>query len=199
MEWRDDYGSHGPVGDTWGELQLWLGDTLVWGGRDSQGLATGICWSWIDLLEFLANAWSYLLDEEQYPLSFNPSELPLHLGELASKAMQRWLALPEESADEEEDRLRDFLAVHDLSEGLHGISLPKLICLRHGEQMIAATIQQEYVFAFKDTMSTLECIGNAIMRRIAPLNDRRSQLARLRWTNRRQISASPDVAIAARV
>ena len=50
LYWRDDYGSAGPVGRTWGDLQLWVDDTLVWGSPyGDAGQPQGVRWSWIDL------------------------------------------------------------------------------------------------------------------------------------------------------
>src|SRR5471030_411567 len=71
LEWRDDYDSDGPIGRTWGDLQLSIGDTLVWGELDSHGGTRGVTWNWIDILEFLGNAWLYLTEEEQYPITFD--------------------------------------------------------------------------------------------------------------------------------
>ena len=199
IEWRDNYGSDGPVGRTWGDLRLWIGDTLVWGERDSHGQAKGITWNWIDLLEFLGNAWPYLWEEEQYPISFDRREEPAHLGELSGKAKLRWLKLHEDLADQEDELLRDFLAVHDFSEGLHGIVLPKLLCLRRGKQMISATTRQEFILSFSETMATFENMGNEIVARLEGLTDKRSMIARARWTERDNVSALQRLKIATRL
>lgn len=199
LEWRDDYGSDGPIGRTWGKLQLWIGDTLVWGELDSHGGTRGITWNWIDILEYLGNAWLYLTEEEQYPITFEHLQEPSHLGELWGKAKLRFRNLPDDVADQEDDLLRDFLAVHDLSEAVHGISLSKLLCLRRGKQMIAATIRQEFVLSFAETMGTLEQLGNAIAKRLAGLSDRRSEIATSRWQKRDEISPFRRLQIATRM
>jgi len=200
LEWRDDYDSDGPIGRTWGDLQLWIGDTLVWGELDSHGGTRGVTWNWIDILEFLGNAWLYLTEEEQYPITFDTRfEEPVHLGELWGKAKLRFRNLREDIADQEDELLRDFLAVHDLSEACHGVSLSKLLCLRRGKQMIAATVRQEFVLSFTETMHTLEQLGNVIANRLIDLKDARSEIATIRWKKRDDISAFRRLQIATRM
>jgi Zn-dependent peptidase ImmA (M78 family) len=196
IEWRNDYGSEGSIGMTWGDLQLWLGDTLVWGEQAGSGRTKGITWNWIELLEFLGNAWPYLTEEEQYPIAFDTQEEPRHLGELSGKARLRSRKLSDEIADQEDELLRDFLVVHDFSEALHGIFSPQLLCLRRGRQMLLATAQQEFVFSFTETMSTLESIGNEIVQRISGLTDKRSCIASGRWQKRNEMSNLQKLQIA---
>lgn len=197
LEWRDDYESEGPIGKTWGDLHLWVADTLVWGEVNSQGGVKGVTWSWIDLLEFLGNAWPYLIEEEQYPINFESRlDEPSHLGELIGKAKLRFRTLSDEAADREDELLRDFLAVHDLSEAVHGITLSKLICMRRGRQMIVATTRQEFVISFDETMETFAHLGNAIAQRLNGLADKRAVIAISRWENRNEISELKRVQIA---
>jgi Zn-dependent peptidase ImmA (M78 family) len=197
LEWRDDYGSDGPIGRTWGDLQLWIGDTLVWGELDSHGGTRGVTWNWIDFLEYLGNAWPYLNEEEQYPIIFDTRfDEPSHLGELWGRAKLRFRTLPDDVADQEDELLRDFLAVHDLSEAVQGISLPKLLCLRRGKQMVAATVRHEFVLSFDETIGTLAQLGNAIAERIVGLSDKRSENGASRWQKRDEISESKRLQIA---
>ncbi|MFA7238928.1 MAG: ImmA/IrrE family metallo-endopeptidase [Sulfuricellaceae bacterium] len=185
LEWRDDFESDGPIGKTWGDLQLWVGDTLVWGQLDASGQIQGVTWSWIELLEFLGNAWPYLIEEEQLPIIFDHrEESPKHLGELCGRAKYRWSKLNEQEVDAEDALLRDFLAVHDLAEALHGAQPSQLLLLRQGNQMLVATTRQEWVLPFAVTMSTLEKLSEVVKEKIAPLEDTRSEIARSRWESR---------------
>lgn len=197
LGWRDDYGSHGPVGETWGDLQLWVGDTLVWGQLDATGQIQGVTWSWIELLEFLGNAWPYLTEEEQLPIAlYNREERPKHLGELCGRAKIRWRKLNEQEVDTEDALLRDFLAVHDLAEALRGAQPPQLLLLRQGNQMLVATTRQEWVLPFAVTMSALEEFCVAIKDKIAHLEDIQSETARSRWDNRESMPAAERLQIA---
>ncbi|MDD4964037.1 MAG: ImmA/IrrE family metallo-endopeptidase [Gallionella sp.] len=197
LEWRDDYGSQGSVGATWGDLQLWVGDTLVWGQLDETGKVQGVTSSWIELLGFLGNAWPYLTEEEQLPIVLNKrEERPKHLGELCGRAKIRWRQLNEQEIDAEDALLRDFLAVHDLAGALLGAQPPQLLLLRQGNQMLVATPRQEWVLPFAVTMSTLEKFCVAIKDKIAHLQDIQSETARSRWDNRESMPAAERLQIA---
>lgn len=194
LEWRDDYGTEGPVGKTWGDLQLWVGNTIVWGQPDHSGKISGITWNWIDFLEFLGNAWPYLNEEEQYPIDFQAAHPAL--GELRGAAKLRWRGLTEEQADMEEDRLRDFLAVHDFSEALQGGCPPQMLLLREGKRMLAATDRYQWILSFDETMGMLGMLGEEICERIAKLTDQRSENARIRWSARNAMSAMKKIQLA---
>lgn len=197
LEWRDDYEGDGSVGKTWGDLQLWVGDTLVWGQLDSSGQIQGVTWSWIELLEFLGNAWPYLIEEELFPITFdNREDRRKHLGELYGCAKYHWSKLNEQEADEEDALLRDFLAVHDLTEALHGAQPSQLLLLRQGNQMLVATTRQEWTLPFAATMLTLEEFSEAIKEKIAYLRDKRSEAARSRWESRDSMPTAKRVHIA---
>lgn len=197
LEWRDDYESDGPIGKTWGDLQLWVDGTLVWGQLDASGQIHGVTWNWIELLEFLGNAWPYLTEEEQLPITFdNHEERPKHLGELYGRAKYRWHKLNGQEVDAEDALLRDFLAVHDLTEALHGAQPPQLLLLRQGNQMLVATTRQEWTLPFTVTMSTLEKLSEAIIERLAHLKDQRSEIARSRWESRDSMPAAKRLQIA---
>jgi Zn-dependent peptidase ImmA (M78 family) len=195
--WRDDYGSDGPVGRTWGELQLWIHSTLVWGSWNNAVEPTGVRWSWIDLLEFLAIAWGYLQEEETYPIDFiTPFDTPRHLGELRGRAKLRWRNLSEEDADREDEQLRDFLAVHDFGEALQGAFPPSLIFLRQGRQMLAATRLNQWALDFARTLDTLEELGETIARQIEGLDDERSTRAMDRWSARNSLEPTKRLEMA---
>ena len=186
LDWRDDYGTRGPVGLTWGDLQLWVEDTLVWGrpyGEDGQ--PRGLRWSWIELLEFLAIAWPYLEEEETWPIDFDTTlGAPRHLGELRGKSKLRWQSLPQEADADEQERLEDFLLVHDLGKALKGAFPPSVILLRQGCQMRVATRQTEWRLDYQQTMANLEALAEGIGKRLIGLDDARSELALGRWRAR---------------
>lgn len=189
LDWKTDYGSDGPVGRSWGGLQLWVADTMVWGQLNESGHTEGITWGWVDLLEFLGNAWPYLIEEEQHPISFDTKEdEPSHLGELWGRAKIRWLKLAEEEVDREDALLRDFMTVHDLASALHGAVPPNLLFLRRGKQMVVATKMKEWTLSFDSTMATLEKLAEAIGNRLKDLGDERSRIACSRWDTRNSMS-----------
>lgn len=197
LDWKTDYGSDGPVGRSWGDLQLWVADTMVWGQLNKSGHTEGITWCWVDLLEFLGNAWPYLAEEERHPISFDSKEdEPLHLGELWGRAKIRWQTLAEEDVDREDALLRDFMTVHDLASALHGAVPPNLLFLRQGKQMVVATKRKEWTLPFNTTMATLASLAEAIGNRLKGLEDERSKIACSRWDARDSMSKMRRLEIA---
>lgn len=197
LEWRDDYGTDGPVGRTWANLQLWLADTLVWGELEKSGNPEGIAWSLIEILEFFGNAWPYLIEEEQFPIAFaRRFDEPKHLGELWGKSKLHLLHLPEGVADQDDELLRDFLAVHDFSEAFQGAQPPRLLCMRQGNQLLAATVERQWIFSFEAAMSTLESLCSAIVDRISNLSEQRAIAARDRWNYRNSMPVLSRLQIA---
>jgi hypothetical protein len=189
LQWRDDYGSAGPVGRTWGDLQVWVNDTLIWGNPcGDTGQPQGLRWSWIDLPEFLAVAWPYLEEEETWPIEFvSRFDAPRHLGELRGRAKLRRHNLAQGQAEAEEAQLDDFLLVHDLGESLKGAFPPGLLLLREGLRMRVATAGREWRLDFADTMGTLQSLAECILARSGALDDARSTLARDRWRAREDL------------
>ena len=57
---------------TKGKLLLWIGEDLIWGKSLAFRTNEPIEWSWVELLEFLSNAWPYLEFEFGYPFGLNP-------------------------------------------------------------------------------------------------------------------------------
>lgn len=189
IEWRSNAESDGPIGKTWGDLQLWIGDSLVWGSVSVAERPVGITWSWIDLFEFLANAWPYLANEEQQPIAFtHHKEAPARLSELWGRAQVRWMSVPDDIADREDKLLRDFLAVHDLAEALPGAQPPQLLLMRQGERMIVSSVRQQWELPYMAVMSVLAELCEFIADRIKDLSDDRSRRSIERWNQRDSLS-----------
>lgn len=196
LQWRDDHGSDGPISATWGSLQLWVGDTLVWGKVRPDSQIEGVVWNWIDLLEFLGNAWPYLSEQEDLPIPVSyTGKAPYRINEFWGFARKALQSIPEDIAEEYDERLRDFLIVHDLSEGLHGIAVSPILFLRRGNQMLVGKGKHEFILDFRETMHTLEQFGEAIAGRIAERSDRRSVMALDKWRRCRHVDTSIRLAI----
>jgi hypothetical protein len=196
LQWRNDHGSAGPISATWGSMQLWVGDTLVWGKVRSDSQVEGVVWNWIDLLEFFGNSWPYLSEQEDWPIPVDyTGKEPDHLNEFWGFARTALQSMPDDIAEEYDERIRDFLIVHDLSEGLHGIAVSPILFLRRGNQMLVGKDKQTVILDFHDTMLTLEQVAEAIAERIAERTDRRSVLALERWRQCRHADTYRRLAI----
>lgn len=196
LRWRNDYGTSGPVGATWGDLQIGVGDTLVWGTLGEGEGIKPFTWSWVELLEFFGSAWRYLLHEQGYPIDFGHYRYePDHPGQFRATVESRWDALEQEDVYREDRVMRDFLIVHDLAQGLHGAYPPSLLLLRQGERMIVATRDRSWILPFEKTLEVLESFGQAVYRRIVSLDDPRSRIVRERWDKRSEIDPKSLFAI----
>lgn len=186
--WRDDYGSDGPVGSTWGDLTLRIDDALLWGSTNEERGIEPITWSWVELLEFLGPAWRYLRHEQGYPVEFaNQRDEPDHPGLLSDAAKARWDAMDDEAIDEEDERLRDFMVVHDLAQGLQGAYPPPVILLRQGTRMLIGSDERGWSLPLEETLATLEQFANQVFDRIRKLDDPRSRIVRERWETRNDV------------
>src|SRR5687767_14741075 len=51
---------------TWGYLRVTFGSRRLWGAAEGSS-APGILWTWIDLLDYLASNWPWLIGEHGWP------------------------------------------------------------------------------------------------------------------------------------
>ncbi len=165
---------------TYGELLLWIRENLVWGAVDAAGDETAVVWSWIELLEFLSNAWPYLLNESGYPLGLRP----IWPAKLRDEAEARWQAVPEDIGQAEEEELFAFEETHDLARGVHGLYAPSVWLVAEGEMMTIGSRKITIRRPLEETIATLEQFGETIRARVADLADQRSKAAVRGWDDR---------------
>ena len=177
ITWADPSPSKGPMGLTFGDVSLHIDNHLIWGSLDDQGKISGIKWNLIELLEFLANSWAYLNENECLPAT--PPKYPnyLTLNQIWKISRENW------PVEYDEDHY-DFLIVHDFSEAFHGLNAPRFALLRRGDKMIAADKSSEWELDFNESIAMLTKTGDNICQRIQNLTDQRSKLTVKRWTER---------------
>src|SRR5690606_29802255 len=102
---------------TRGRLAVSVGGRLVWGQRTAAGIK-GIRWTWVDLLEHLAESWIQIQWEEGDPLGLDvpPSSLQM-------QAHRKWAFLPARIQEEQELVLYDYRQAHDLAQAAGGMDL----------------------------------------------------------------------------
>ncbi len=175
---------------TRGRLAVWVGEQLVWGGLEA-GEAVGFEWTWVELLEHLANAWPYLEYEQADPVGLDEPP-PL----LRTAAEQRWAELPSQERSRKEEQLLGFLDTHDLSRGLHGAWPEPLWLLREGDEM-RLWCGDAYVRASKQgVLGAVEELGDAIHARLGPLADARAEAVRKQWRCRGETTAATFIEVA---
>jgi len=157
----------------------------VWGVTGEAGREEWVEWSWVELLEFLSNAWPYLAYESGYPLGLRPSRP----AELRNEAEARWEGVPEDVSRGEEEELFAFEETHDLARGVHGLFAPSVLLVREGALMTIGSRGTTIRRPLKETLNTLEQFGEAVRVRIDELDDGRSKAAVQNWNKR--LSMSP--------
>jgi hypothetical protein len=159
---------------TQGRLRIQLAGDPVWGGD-----AGALEWTWIELLEFMTNAWPYLLVEQSYPSPLNPA-----MGSALEDELRR--AIADDLADEAALRsaVLEFLETHDLARALQGIIVEPLRLLRRGALMEVSTRARTSWLVRDDVLTVLTDLGDAIAHRMDGCDDERARSARDAWQTR---------------
>lgn len=166
---------------TRGVVVLWVGGNPIWGSAE-EGLAEadGIEWTWVELLEFLVEAWSHLEWEQAYPAPLNPLS-PMDL----EREVERIRADESpEYADEVHEEMLSFLEVHDLANALQGAYAAPVRILRQGNLSIVSTGQVDLLLPYSDVRRTLEEVGEEVATRVALSCDERARISQERWKAR---------------
>lgn len=190
LEWLKADPSGSGADATWGLLSASIEGQLVW-GRLVDGAPQPVKWTWIDLLEGLASKWPWLQIEEGWPLDLQP-QTPAHFELERESALE---ACPEESRKTVETALFEFRERHDLSRGLHGISLPDLWILREGRSAWVASRGKAARLPFAEVLQALQGLGQRIADRISSLSDERAKEAAALWAERNRAPAAELVSI----
>lgn len=161
------------------------------GGREVWGGDGGLEWTWVELLEFLTNAWPYLVVEQGYPRPLNPA---------TACALESDLdRLVGEDQTIDEDALRgqvlEFLETHDLAHALQGIVVAPVRLLRRGALMEVSTPLRTVVAPLDDVLATLVEAADAIVDRLHDSNDPRAELAVAGWRARNEL-LTPELVVA---
>ena len=165
-----------------GNLKVWVGPNLIWGHVEESN-ACGVNWYWDELLDVLARSWRFLIFEESYPLGLLPKAPQL----LRGTVKERWLGMPEEIVDAEDNSLSCFEQMHDLSRAVEGATLPMLFLLREGKLMLVATMHGVERLPFDSTLLVLETLGELIADRLKKVGGRRAQTILAAWNHRSDV------------
>lgn len=162
---------------TLGSLRVCLRDRPVWHGPDD---ATGVEWTWIELLEFLGEYWLFLSVEDGCPLGVAPATAP------------RMLAAAEEAADGlapaeaefEREQIEAYRSTHDLAEALQGAVSHPLWVVRDGNVGWMASSAMTAKTSFSEVLRVLTDVGDFIARKLDGLKEQRSVQAVKAWRQR---------------
>lgn len=107
----------------WGKLRVFLNGRELWLGEDQ----SPVSWTWLDVAEWLASSWRFILYESSYPAGLSPSH-PKLLDD------ERWIANQRLKENLDDDFFR-FQARHDLSYGLKGMFMPSIWFIPEEDQI----------------------------------------------------------------
>lgn len=171
-----------PQGLAQGQGRILLAGEPVWHAQGENGEAP-IEWTWGDLLEFLGRWWPWLVLEETYPVPV----APLYPGLFLQEAERRWIDMPAEQVEAEEEAAHRFIARHDLAEAFKGIFLPSLIVLRQGRKchVSAASLRKTLVCSWDRVQRTLEAVGDYLAEALQESDNERARRA-VAWWERRE-------------
>ena len=196
LRWTEQSGKlRNPANAALGTMHLAIGARNVWYGEGDQEDAPGLEWGWIDLLEFLGEAWPFLEWQEGYPFGLKPMNPSL----IRIAAEDRWQDLPEERVEIEEEEIYGFEETHDLARSFKGARVPSVWLLREGSRIWIASREQSILRPLDETMDTLSKLGNEIASRLDGLSDGRSLAAIEAWKARRNHDSQRLAAIATRL
>lgn len=180
----------------WGAGTLWLNGRAIWFGGGSPEAPQPLVWTWIDLLEHLADGWPHLRIESPWPLDWL-AEPMREGGNFWQVADDRWQELDEAVADAEEARVLDFARRHNLAAGWQGLNVPALYWYRQGREVVLCEEgQRPVVVPFSEAWAVLEALGEAIAAGLANSAHPRAGQALAAWRARDRVDARRQVAIA---
>jgi Zn-dependent peptidase ImmA (M78 family) len=176
LTWESDTPTGTAAEATRGTLAAYVSDRQIWGQNGS-----GFLWSWVELLEHLADTWTFLEWEEVDPLGLGESPEYLRLA-----AARRWEETPTSPEGEEVD-LWEFERCHNLAAGLQGAWPRDLWLLRQGNTYVVSGGGVRLTERREAILETLNRLGDEIAARLLNSEDARARAVVTAWRGRREI------------
>lgn len=168
--------------DGWGRGTLLFNGQPYW-FSNTEKEPQPVEWTWVDLLEHVAEVWGSLVSEQAYPFSWLAEAA--HPGELWKVADRRWARLGEDAANQEEPRLIEFDRRHNLSAAWKGLGLPALTWLRVGETVWLSPEAGDPVRAsFDECREALVRLGDEMAKAYSQSSNPRVAAAVIAWSRR---------------
>ena len=174
LDWLAGESRTSAANATRGRLRVRLRGKAVWHGSDE---ATGFEWTWIELLEFLAESWLYLAIEDGAPLGVALDTVP----QMVAAAEMAVESSPPLGSDLEREQLEAYRMTHDLAEAVQGAATPPLWIVRDGNFGWAASTTRTARAPFHELLDVLRRVGDCIASRLNEVSDARSREAVRSW------------------
>lgn len=157
---------------------MWIGGTPVWCGADGQP----VLWTWLSFLEGLGRTWRWLTCEATYPIPVTPE----HIGLLDEALAIRWDGMDDKQRECEEDLMFDFNHRHNLALLVRGISLPRVMALRSGDEveLWSPGLSRPIRIALVEFVEELAKFGDMLSQLTTQSTAEAPEAARLSWQQR---------------
>lgn len=147
-----------------------------------------IDWTWVDLLEYVALNWVWLVFEQSYPYDW--LKKVSHPGDIWNVAEDRWSKFGEETAEIEEAKLLVFDRRHNLAYAWKGLSLPSVTLMRNGMLCwVCAEGKNPFRASFSSCRDELISICDLLAKSFECSNNHRVMKAVRNWRNRDEIAS----------
>ena len=178
----------GTADATRGALRLWAHGRQVWPGND---LDEAFEWTWVELAEFLAKSWRWLLWENGLPFELPGGSITQVYADLS----RRWDLLSMAVREEEEEELYSFEERHDLARALMGAVAPSVWLIREGNMCWVSTPDAAVLVPFGVVEEALQGFAHAVISRLADVDERASAV-RTAWEARTRTTTGEFISIA---
>ena len=178
-----------PAQATDGHLRLSIGGEVIW---PPDGDQMGFRWTWIELLEFLANCWPELYWQEGFPFGLPPASPTA----VRDRVRTRSAFVAERDATGALETLDAFQETHDLSRAVGGAALPSVWVVREGRLAWVATEKTVARMPAAELFSSLEAVGTEIAGRLHGHDDPRAHKALSSWQERTRVPVSAFIEVA---
>ncbi len=188
INWSEEVGATAAEA-TRGSLRLWAHGQELWPGG---GYEPGLEWTWIELAEFLARFWNWLIWENGFPFELQGESI----GHVRADLDRRWSLLSMAVRDMEEEDFYSFEERHDLARAISGAVAPSVWLVREGNMCWISTHDSSVLVPFGVVEDVLRGFVEAILARLRNVEDERADALRAAWATRSQVLSEDVVSIA---
>ncbi len=156
-------------------------DGLPYWYSNAEDAPLPIEWTWVDLLEHLVVVISSIETEKPVPFGLM-SNIDIDLQAIWENAEKRWLLCDELLATQEELDLLVFIRLRNLAAGWKGLSLPALLCLRLGDNVLLIPEKGRSVLVgYHEFTEALLLVGNMMADSFSDSNNQRVSAVVQSW------------------
>lgn len=174
---------------TQGAARIFINNETVWHG---ESVDVGFEWTLIELAEFFANAWPWIVGEQGFPFDLRGGTLY----EVKAELSRRWDSKSEAVRQLEQEQLYNYQECHDLAHGIQGAVLPSIWIVRQGNLVWLSSDSTSALYFADEVWEAIQAFVAAVTERAAISQDERSKVLRESWELRENVSQDQALEIA---